>query len=448
MRTNITRILHAAGIDRAVSVLILMKMWNIVSAAVTALLITSRFTPAIQGYYYTFSSLLAFQFASELGVGNMIIQFASHEWSALSLDKSGTIQGDSVALSRLQSLARFSVRWFMFIALVFTVGMGVGGYYFFSRDVQTSIHWQSPWISLCLLSFLLFLFQPIWYMLEGCNQVYSIFKIKFWQGVSISISMWIAIVLGAELWTVSYSSIAAFFCAAMLLYIGYRGPLKFLFFSSVLGPRIDWLTEIWPVQWRMAITCSIGPLSLFVFTPLVFYLHGAIVAGQFGMTWSVVTLVGAIATSWIYPRSPQFGLHVARREYEKLDRLLFRITGIACIVCVAVGFCFWLLVYVLNMLHVPLAQRLLAPLPTAILLIGQVFQTLSAPFAIYLRAHKKEPLVALAIVQGALTLTLIFTLGRSFSSLGMAGAFLIVNLIVTPLMLLIWYRCRKAWHGA
>ena len=48
-------------------------------------------TAELQGYYYTFTSLIALQVFLELGFSIVVTQFASHEWANLNLDKNGYI---------------------------------------------------------------------------------------------------------------------------------------------------------------------------------------------------------------------------------------------------------------------------------------------------------------------------------------------------------------------
>ena len=74
----------------------------------TLLVIASYFSPELQGYYYTFNSVLTLQVFVTLGLSAVIVQFAAHEWSKLDLGKRGEIVGDSVALSRLMSLGQIS----------------------------------------------------------------------------------------------------------------------------------------------------------------------------------------------------------------------------------------------------------------------------------------------------------------------------------------------------
>src|SRR2546429_8571058 len=88
-----------AEVDRAVVYAALSKAWEMLAGVGTILMVGHFFSPEIQGYYYTFSSILALQVMVEMGLGTVIVQFASHEWSRLSLDENRRIAGDATALS-------------------------------------------------------------------------------------------------------------------------------------------------------------------------------------------------------------------------------------------------------------------------------------------------------------------------------------------------------------
>ena len=94
------------GVDRAIAYALLSKLWLLFAGPITLYLISLYLTPEMQGFYYTFLSLVALQVFIELGFYVVITQFASHEWAHLSFDDSGSIIGDPAALSRLVSLGR------------------------------------------------------------------------------------------------------------------------------------------------------------------------------------------------------------------------------------------------------------------------------------------------------------------------------------------------------
>ena len=68
-------------------------------------------------------------------------------------------------------------------------------------------------------------------------------------------------------------------------------------------------------------------------------------------------------------------------------------------------------------------------------------------FSTYLRAHKKEPLLSISVISAVMIAISNLILGKYFGAIGMAGGYLLVNLIMLPFILLVWYRCRATWHG-
>src|SRR5258708_654935 len=111
------RLLSRAEVDRAVVMGLAATVIRVISGPLTALAIAWHFSPLLQGYYYTFRSLLAAQVLVELGLGQVLIQFASHEWAHLQFDSKGRIVGDGHALVRLASLGRFAASWYVLCAV-------------------------------------------------------------------------------------------------------------------------------------------------------------------------------------------------------------------------------------------------------------------------------------------------------------------------------------------
>lgn len=445
-RLLIREFLIKMEVNRAVVFGLLARVWSIIVGPITALFIASKFTPQLQGYYYTFSSLLALQVFAELGLGTVIIQFASHEWAGLKLNKNGCISGDSDSLSRLISLAKITVRWFTIGAILVGFGLGIGGYIFFLQSNIPNINWVAPWISLCFFSIWSIFLIPIWSILEGCNQVVSLYRFRFFQGVLTNVAVWGAILLNAGLWTASISTAVMLACAMFYLKCKYWNFLKTLFLEKPTGPKMEWRKDILPMQWRIALSWISGYFMVSFFTPVLFHYHGPVIAGQFGMTWAIAGSIGALSSAWLYPRVPQFGMLIAQKEYSKLDNLFWRLTKIFWFITVLIAAGMWFLVYLLNVFNYPIAKRILPLSLTGIFIIAQVISTISFPMSIYLRAHKKEPLLFLSIVSGILIGLSTLFLGKLYSVKGMGIGYLIVNIIMTPFVVLLWYRLRQEWH--
>ncbi len=447
---TIRNLLHRLDVDRAVFFGLSARVWGLCAGPVTAILIAATFTPEIQGYYYTFATILALQVFVELGLGTVISQFASHEWSKLELDESGHIVGDQDSLSRLISIATIASRWYLVAGILVAIGLGTGGFYFFSSGAEPGINWVLPWFSLCFMTGLTICLVPVWSLLEGCNQVAPLYTFRFFQGLLTSISIWIAILIGAELWTASVSAVAALLSSVYFLGRHYSNFLATLVASKRQGPQLTWRSDLLPMQWRIALSWISGYFIFSLFVPVLFKFHGAVVAGQMGMTWSVIAVVGAVSTSWLSPRAPQFGMLIAQRRFGELDKQLWKVTSIVVGVSAILALLIWGLVFTLNILDHPVARhfafRILPPLPTGLFLLGQFVYISVSPFSTYLRAHKKEPLMFFSVVYAAIVGSSTIVLGQSYSALGMALGYLISNTLLMPIVFWIWYRCRKEWH--
>jgi len=438
-------------VDRAVIFGLLTRIWGLCAGPVTAILIATHFTPILQGYYYTFATILALQIFVELGLGTVIIQFASHEWSTLEMDKDGGISGNRDALTRLISIADIAKKWYLIGGALVAIGLSIGGYIFFSSSADHGVGWIWPWLFLCLITGILICLVPIWSLLEGCNQVAELYTFRFFQGAVGTTTTWIAILSGAELWTAFIAGTAGLCCSLFFLKRRYWNFIKTLFLSRPSFPKIRWHADMLPMQWRIGLSWISGYFVFSLFTPVLFKYHGAVIAGQFGMTWILIGVVSMTASSWLAPKIPKFGMLIAQKRYQDLDFLFWKITRIIIGTSILIAAAIWSFVYVLNILNFSAAQhfasRLLAPLPTGIFLLAQLLIVTSIPFSAYLRAHKKEPLMIISVMSGLLIGFSTFYLGKLYSVMGMAVGYLILNMIIIPLVVLIWYRCRLKWHA-
>ena len=102
--SRIAALLNRTEVDQAVIFVLLNRGWQILTMPATLFLIAKHFSPEVQGFYYTFVSVLALQSFLELGFVIVIINVSSHEWAHLRLDEAGNIVGRQEALSRLASL--------------------------------------------------------------------------------------------------------------------------------------------------------------------------------------------------------------------------------------------------------------------------------------------------------------------------------------------------------
>jgi hypothetical protein len=105
---------------------LLYRLWVICAGAVAVLGVPFWFTAVEQGYFYTFSSLIAAQVMFELGTTFVVTQLTAHEKSRLHEEDAGN---SGEPWDRVALVLGFSDRWFGRAALLFLVAIGGFGWY-------------------------------------------------------------------------------------------------------------------------------------------------------------------------------------------------------------------------------------------------------------------------------------------------------------------------------
>ncbi len=433
--------------DRPVFYASLGQAWSLFSGPITIFLVTRYFTPKTQGYFYTFGSVLALSVFLELGFSQCIVQFASHEFARLRFGPGGTLEGDARARSRLLSLGRLSLKWYGAIAVPLVIGLGLGGSWFFWAKHDPSVAWVLPWWSACVCAGLSLVLQPVGALLEGCNQMPFIYGLRTFTRIETAVVGWIAVWGGASLFT---GPVTVFSMVVVLMgayWWRWHGLLRELRQAPEGGESISWRHEIWPFQWRIAISCVSGYFIFNFFTPVLFYFHGPVLAGQMGVTMSLVFSLSALAQSWTVSKGPRFGMLISRQEYAELDRLFYRATAQAVGICILGGVAFVLGLLVVRG-HFAIGERFLDPGPTSLLVLATVVNQIVFGQATYLRAHKQEPFMILSLVNGLANGLLIVVLGYFFAAWGVSLAYAVVQIAMLVWASQVWRNCRREWHPA
>jgi O-antigen/teichoic acid export membrane protein len=438
--------LKSIGFNQSVAYSFLSKGWLLISGLITSFLVASSFSPEMQGYYYTFNSLLVITVFAELGLTSVLVNFVSHEWLHLSIDKERVLIGDDNQISRLVSLCYFSSKWFAFAALFTSAALIMIGWYFLGSQKHSSLQWELPWVALAITTGLNLLFLPVSAVLEGCNQVKNLYKYRFIQYLITSIVVWNVIYFGAGLWTASISITVGLLATITMYLANYRHLLGRLFFKKPKFGRVNWRDELLPMQWRIALSWIGGYFTFALFVPVLFRYQNPILAGQMGMTWTFIGALMSISSAWIAPHSPGLGLLVASKNYHKLDEKFKKINIVNFYLTIFGSACLMGGIVFLNIVSPKLAIRLLPPEIVAIFLLGTIIYSQGLPLAAYLRAHKQEPLTAVSVLTGLLNGLLVIFFGMKYAALGIALAYLTSTSILFPFMLKIFYSKKKEWH--
>ena len=165
------------------------------------------------------------------------------------------------------------------------------------------------------------------------------------------------------------------------------------------------------------------------------------------MTWTIVMTLSSLAMAWISTKVPRFGILIVEKNYAELDKLFFRSSIASLLVICSGAIAFWVFIYGLNIYKISLAERLLAPFPTFIFLVGICLSQISQCQTAYLRAHKREPFFVLNIIYSLVNGALVWFLAEKYDSLGAAIGYLASQVFLfLPFGTIIWIKCRSKWH--
>jgi len=402
-RQKLARWQAIAGLDFHVLVTLLFRGWGIVAGGATVFLLPLWLSPTEQGYYFTFASVLALQIFFELGLNQIVMQLVSHEVAHLTETTDGRLTGNESHLGRLSSLARLIRRWYGVSAMLFALIGGVAGAVFFSqKGAEPMSVWLGIWVVLICATAANLWLSPGLAVMEGCGKVGQVARLRLVQSVLGYAGLWAVLLSGSGLWAATAVLVVSAVCTGYWLK-AHGDMLRWLSSRAIdldLENQLRWRTDVLPLQWRIALSWASGYLIFSLFTPMVFSHQGAVEAGRLGMALTVFSAISTIGMSWVNAKAPNFTMHISRgqrRELNVLFKALFlRSTIVIALTCVGSVLVAWYL----NQIGLPLMKRIASPSVLAVLAITTVVNSMVFSMAIYMRAHREEPMLTQSIVVG------------------------------------------------
>ena len=445
-RQMLGRFRTLAGLDFHIMVTLLFRGWSVIAGGITVILLPLLLSPTEQGYYFTFASVLALQVFFELGLNQIVMQLVSHEVAHLTKSTDGKLTGDPSHLGRLSSLARLLQHWYVVVAVLFALVCGCAGAVFFSLTGTTPISvWIGPWMVLVCATAVNLWLSPGLAVMEGCGQVGQVARLRMVQSMMGYICLWAALLTGAGLWVAI--AVPVISAACTFYWLKYSGNMMRWLAHRVQDTqhKMHWRTDIFPLQWRIALSWASGYLIFSLFTPVVFARHGAVAAGQLGMALAVFSAISTIGMSWVNANAPQFTMLIARKERHQLNRL-FRAVFIRSTTAIAlIAISFTCMAWYLTTHHVQWILRLAPPPVLAVLTIVTIINSMIFAMVIYMRAHREEPMLTQSIVIGLMIALMIYFCGTTSVLMMMSGYMMITLFIGLPwtVWLFLKYKTRS-----
>jgi hypothetical protein len=436
--------------DRAVRLVLATRVVQFASTPVTLLLVATRFSPVTQGFYYTFTNITAWTLVLELGLGMVLTQFASQEFAHLHW-ADGALAGEAGPLRHLMAILVKACRWYVAVALVAVVVFIPGGLAFFRAQAQHyDVNYATPWIALVVLTALGLMAIPLVSVIEGCGQVVDVTRLRLAQTATANALLWGAILTGQALYAPALAAIGPVLVPALWFGWRYRGLLRQIRdgFGAHVEAIVSWRRELFPMQWRIAVSWLAGFLVFSLFNPLLFRYQGAVVAGQMGMSLQLAAAPYLVGMSWLMTRAPRYGTLVRQRRWGELDTVARTGTVQALLVWFGGSLALLLVVAAAKVWAPSLGHRVLSVAALAALCIANLVNICMQSMASYLRAHKAEPYVSISVTTGVLVAISCWMTAREATPLAMAIGYAAVTVVVElPIAAAIFIRKRREWHA-
>ncbi len=449
------RLRQAIGLDRAVLFTVLARTWSALAAAVTITLVVRTLSREQQGYWGVINPLVGLQIIFELGFSFVIMQTASHESAHLRITREGAVSGPEREMGRLASIFQKAVRWYsVAAALLLVTLLALGGHFFraVAREHPSAqpVHWIGPWILAALAASLTFQLDPIFSFLDGCGFVPEVARARLGQFVAGSLLSILALATHHGLYAPGCMLLGQG-VAGIHAVSGFRRLLLRVWRHNPGVHRTPFRTDIWPLQWRMAVSWVCGYAAVPLFVPILMGSRnwGPVEAGKMAVSISLAGKISDIAAAWMNTKAAPFGRLIALRRFGELDHRFFRaFTQSLSIGSLGAG-AVWLLALVLHHLENPYAARFLSPLPLGLMLVGYLMNSAVSAMALYLRAHKQEKFMINSIAGALYSAPVAWLLGQRFGGLGIAAGYAAGSLVIgLGFGTYTFLRWRRLWHGA
>ena len=338
------------GVDKSIAYSSGSRVVQGVTGVASIFFITTYLTGVEQGFYYTFGSLLALQVFFELGLTWVITQFVAHESSHLRLNPHLVYEGEQVFLSRLASLVHFCVKWYFYLAIVVFLFLSFLGYFFFSRygEDEEIISWQIPWILICLGTAIKIFQSPFNSFFTGLGKVKEMSKIGFWQQIFLPLSTWLGLILGFKLYVVGIGYLISVLIWQLFVWNTDLSKIIINLWKVEITERVSYFKELFPYQWRIALSWVSGYFIFQLFNPVLFATEGAVVSGQMGMTLHALNAIQSFSYSWLHTKVPLYSKLIALKDYLSLDNLFNRTLKQMTRVCLFLLLFFLLVIWFIN----------------------------------------------------------------------------------------------------
>jgi O-antigen/teichoic acid export membrane protein len=435
-------------IEKGVLFNFILRISQIFIQLISIFLISKFFNSIEIGYYYVLNSYAGISIFFELGFSYVIMQNASHE--------SANIPRDSFFMSnhdfgKLSSLFRFVLKWYSYSSIIFITIVYSFAFYFFNSEENLSVNWNIPLIILMLSIGLSSFMNGIYNFLEGCLFVMDVAKIRLIQNCAFIFLFVFFLVLDFKLSSYGLSLLISYLLSIFYL-------LKsnfFIFFKSLYNKNsrniqipLNWKKDIFPLQWRIAISTASGYFIYQIVNLISFKFQGPIITGKYGFTMSILNGIMIVTTVWASSRAPILSNLFAQKKINELKDLFKKTLLSVCITFIIFIIIFWIFKSIfIDKLHLIFFDRFLDNDSLFYLSIATLCNCLVSVFASYSRVNKEEPYLIPSVVGAILNLSIALIALKYFDFVQFSKILVLTNIFIgLPWSYLIYKNSNKKFN--
>ncbi|MCG9693944.1 hypothetical protein L1D55_19710 [Vibrio sp. Isolate22] len=375
--------------------------------------------PNQQGLWYTFISLSALVGLAEMGFTTVVSQYISHEYAKVRLRNGFVIFNRNNR--ELFAIISYALKLYFIIIPVAVIGLIIVGYNFFDNESSWIIF---VWVAYSISSGINLLSVLLIYIYRGMDKVAIVHKIRAFSNILYITTLPIFLSLGFGLSSLPVIMILMVLLICVMLYYVdtkfwvqlYRDRNRPVKFNS---------QELKNLQIKYAVSFFSGYFMFNIFVPLVYKYQGSQLAGQLGLTLTVVRTISTFSYAWLESKLPYFNILISKGELIKFRdefKKKFQLSGATFIFgMVAIA----LLYYASN--YYSLYNDRVVSLEIFSSILGiEVGVYIMSCYAIYVRAHKVEPFHYISLISAIIIAAIAFSLIKSNN---IEGAFYYIALV-------------------
>lgn len=377
------------------------QAFRIISGPLVIIVIAEKLSSEMMSFYYAFFNVIALQQIVEMGIGFVIKQHLSHEYKA---GNDGHVLGASA--QRLFNYYKFSLKWYLLIAVFVVLGVGGGGTLFFA-DYNGPINWLIPWWLLVISTSLFTLLTPVQLLVEGCQRQSLLYKAKIISALLSASILCIALFLDFELYSIAISLFASNVVLYLMLWPERRKILSEIRIGNERYSFKCILKELWPMLSKLSVTWILGYFFWNSFNLIAFKLLPLDMAGKLGFTLSLARAGYSIVDSIVNSQATIYGNLISSNNTTVANNNFKKILGLCFIVLLAGYLCYLSLYAIMPDLNIIKKGMEMKESIFVFVFFLILFPVTS--MALFCRSFKKEPFFMLSLALNVFT-PLIFTI--------------------------------------